>query len=116
VTPVQIDIKPHSFPNSINLGSAGVVPVAVLSTATFDARQIDPETLTLAGASVRLIGRGDKYSCATQNVNADSLPDIICHVETVQFLLQTGDSIATLEASTFGGQAIAGQDSIQIVP
>jgi hypothetical protein len=34
---VSIDIKPNEFPNSINLGSKGVVPVVLLSSATFDA-------------------------------------------------------------------------------
>ena len=37
VTTVTIDIKPGSFPNRINLRSKGVIPVAVLTTATFDA-------------------------------------------------------------------------------
>jgi hypothetical protein len=35
---------------------------------------------------------------------------------TAQFLIEPGDSIAVLEAETFGGQAIRGQDSIRIVP
>ena len=34
---VEIDIKPGSGENSINLGSNGVVPVAILSTQSFDA-------------------------------------------------------------------------------
>ena len=34
---VAIDIKPGSYPNSINLKSNGKVPVAILSSPTFDA-------------------------------------------------------------------------------
>lgn len=34
---VTVDIKPGSTPNSINLKSRGVVPVAVLTTGDFDA-------------------------------------------------------------------------------
>jgi len=63
---VAIDIKPGSDPNSINLSSAGVVPVAILSSATFDATQVDPASVTLAGARVKLIGKGDRYSCSPQ--------------------------------------------------
>jgi hypothetical protein len=115
-TPVNIDIKPGSFPNSINLNSAGVVPVAILSSLTFDATQVDPTTVTLAGARVRLIGKGDRYSCAVEDVNADGLPDLVCHVVTAQFIIEPGDSVAVLEAETFGGVTIRGEDSIQIVP
>jgi len=42
---VDIDIKPGSFPNSINLGSNGVIPVAILTTDDFDATTVVPETV-----------------------------------------------------------------------
>ena len=113
---VAIDIKPGSYPNTINLGSAGVVPVAILSSPTFDARQIDPATVLLAGAAVRLIGQANKYSCSAKDANGDGLVDLVCHVETAKFLIQPGDSIAVLEAKTFGGQSVRGEDSIRIVP
>ncbi len=113
---VPIDIKPGSLPNSINLSAAGVVPVAILSSATFDAMQVNPATVTLAGAKVKLIGKGDKYSCSAEDVNGDGRLDLVCHVVTAQFLIEPGDSIAVLEAETFGGTSIRGEDSIQIVP
>lgn len=116
VVTVAIDIKPGSFPNSINLGSAGVVPVAILSSATFDATQVDPATVTLAGAAVKLIGKGDKYACSAQQVNEDGRMDLVCHVVTAQFIIEPGDSVAVLEAKTFNGQPIRGEDSINIVP
>jgi hypothetical protein len=113
---VTIDIKPGSDIKSINLGSAGVVPVAILSSSTFDATQVNPATVSLAGAKVKLIGKGDKYSCSAQDVNGDGLFDLLCHVVTAQFMIEPGDSIAVLEANTFDGQAIRGQNSIRIVP
>ena len=45
---VVVDIKPGSLPNSINPRNKGVIPVAILGTATFD-------VLALDGASVRLV-------------------------------------------------------------
>lgn len=113
---VAIDIMPGSDDNSINLGSAGVVPVAILSSPTFDATQVDPASVTLAGAEVRLIGRGSKYSCSAEDVNGDGLLDLLCHIETASFLLQAGDTSAELLGSTFAGQQIQGADSIRIVP
>jgi hypothetical protein len=113
--PVSIDIKPGNSPNSINLRSSGVVPVAILSSSMFDATQVNPETVTLAGAKVKLIGKGDRYSCSPEDVNEDGLADLVCHVKTADFLIEPGDSIAILEAETFNGKHIRGEDSIQIV-
>jgi len=112
---VKIDIKPGSDPNSINLGSVGVVPVAILSSATFDATQVDPESVTLAGGAVRLIGRGSKYACSKEDINGDGVADLVCHVETAQFMIEPGSTSAVLTGTTFGGQSIRGEDSIQIV-
>jgi hypothetical protein len=39
---VPIDIKPGSATSPINLRSQGVIPVAILSTATLDATTVDP--------------------------------------------------------------------------
>lgn len=113
---VAIDIKPRDFPNAINLSSAGVIPVAILSSPAFNATDIDPATVSLAGATVRLIGRGSKYSCAPDDVNDDGLPDLVCHVETAAFMIESGDSVAILDAHTFSGRAVRGQDSVRIVP
>ena len=45
VIPIPIDIKPGSDPNSINLKSKGIFPVAVLGSMDFDATQIDFSTV-----------------------------------------------------------------------
>ena len=44
-TIVAIDVKPGSVPNSINPKSHGVTPVAILTTATFDATMVDPSSV-----------------------------------------------------------------------
>jgi DNA-binding beta-propeller fold protein YncE len=116
VIAVSVDIKPGSFPNHINLGSAGVVPVAILSSETLDATQVDPASVTLAGAAVRLIGKGSQYSCGQEDVNNDGRLDLFCHVETAEMVIELGDSVAILEAQTNTGQRIRGEDSISIVP
>jgi hypothetical protein len=46
---LKIDIKPGSCPNPINVGSNGVIPVAILGSSTFNVSQIDPSTITLCG-------------------------------------------------------------------
>ncbi|MBI4503356.1 MAG: hypothetical protein HY700_19635 [Gemmatimonadetes bacterium] len=115
VLEVGIDIKPGSDPNTINLGSGGTVPVGILSSADFDARTVDPLTVTLAGAAVKLRGKGTAMAAA-QDVNADGVLDLVVHVETSALELTEGDIEGVLEGQTFGGVRIRGADSVRIVP
>jgi hypothetical protein len=113
--PVSIDIKPGSFPNSINLGSNGVVPVAILGAPTFNVTTLNPLTVTLASASVRLKGNGTPQA-SVQDVNGDGLLDLVVHVSTEALILSLTDTQAMLEGHTYGGYSIRGFDSVRIVP
>jgi hypothetical protein len=44
---VYLDIKPGSWPNTLNLISNGVLPVAICGTEEFDVTTIDPATITI---------------------------------------------------------------------
>ena len=112
---VPIDIKPGTGPNSVNLGSNGVIPVAILSTPSFDARQVDPGSVTLAGAHVKVKGKGT-YQTSFQDVNGDGRPDLVVQVMTQALELSAGDTRAFLEGRTFSGQRIIGVDSVRVVP
>jgi hypothetical protein len=111
----QIDIKPGAFPNSINLGASGAVPVAILSTATFDARSVNPISVTLAGAQVKVKGKGTPLA-AFEDVNGDGLIDLVVHVSTEALELSGGDTRAFLEARTFNNTPVIGSDWVRIVP
>jgi hypothetical protein len=112
---VEIDIKPGSFPNSINLGSKGGVPVAIFSSAEFDATTIDPLSVTLAGAGAKLKGKGTPvYSF--EDVDGDGLLDMVIHVSTETLALTDGDTEAILEGVTLDGVPIQGSDSVRVVP
>jgi hypothetical protein len=115
VITVAIDIKPGSLPNSINLGSNGVVPVAILSSVVFDATTVDPTTITLADASVRLRGNGTPIA-SFEDVNNDRRLDLVVQVNTEALQLSDGDTQATLTGQTFDGKSITGTDSVRIVP
>ena len=112
---VAIDIKPGSFPNSINLGSGGTVPVAIFSTTTFDARTVDPTTVTLAGAQVALKGKGTLMT-SVEDVDGDGLLDLVVHVQTEALQLSDTDTEAVLDGKTSDGTAIRGTDSVRVVP
>ncbi len=113
---VEIDIKPGSYPNTINLGSQGVIPVAVLSSADFNATTVDPTSVQLSGAGVAVRGQG-KSLAHVEDVNGDGLFDLVCQVETENLdpgAFQGGEAILTGE--TFDGTPIEGRDEIVIVP
>jgi subtilisin family serine protease len=122
---VAIDITPSQHPNSVNLRNRGRLPVAVLSSATFDATQIDPASVVLGdedGTDTPVASRpnGQLFS-AVEDVNGDGLPDLVLHFE-VPALVANGDLTPT---STYlvlrgflqnGCTNFRGQDSVNVVP
>ena len=114
MTAVDIDIKPHSFPNSIKTRSRGRIPVAILSSPTFDATtEIDKNTPTFGKS-------GDEPSLAfckngNEDVNDDGLLDVVCHFYTQDTGFQVGDTKGILKGMTQGGLTFWGEDSVRIL-
>lgn len=118
VIEVDIDIKPGSTPNTMNLGSNGVIPVAILSSADFDAPLlVDTTTVQLQGkAGVRVKGNGDPLA-TERDVNGDGYVDLELKVEVEN--LEPGDiqdGIAEITGLTIEGQKFSGTDTVTIVP
>ncbi len=114
---VDIDIKPGSYPNAINLGSHGLIPVAILSSADFDATTVDPETVELAGSGVAVRGKSNKYMAHDEDVNGDGLVDLVVQVATENLDPESfQDGYAILTGKTYDGVPIEGEDEITIVP
>ena len=107
-TDVSIDIKPGSDPNSINLKSKGVVPVAVVTTGDFNAATINPDTVRFAGAS--------PVRWTMEDVDGDGDLDMLFHFRTQDLNLDKTSTSATLTADTFDGLHVSGTDSVNIVP
>jgi len=112
---VAIDIKPDGDVNSVKIGSAGVVPVAILSSETFDATTVDPASVSLADAGVKVVGKASHFLCSAEDVNGDGRLDLMCHVLTAELSVEPGDTIAVLEAVTRTGRRVRGQDVLRIV-
>jgi hypothetical protein len=114
ISVVDIDIKPGSYPNSINPNTGGVIPVAILGAADFDATNVDPETVALNGAGARGKGKSGKYG-SIEDVNGDGYLDLVVQIENA--IEWSPDATeATLTGETFGGIPIEGTDSVNIVP
>jgi hypothetical protein len=104
-----IDIKPGSDPNPINPFAQGTIPVAILSSDSFDATAVDVTTLTFgpAGAAPAHPPGGH-----FQDVNDDGLTDLLSHYRTQETGIAMGDTEACVVGETLGGIPIEGCDAI----
>jgi len=105
---VDIDIKPGSDPNSINLISKGVIPVAILTTDFFNALTVDPVTVLFADAQ--------PVRWAVEDVDYDGDLDLVLHFKTQETDIIAVDTEAILSGQTFDGVPITGTDSVHTVP
>jgi uncharacterized delta-60 repeat protein len=111
---VTVDVKPDSPDNVIPLLAGGVVPVAILTTDTFDAASVDPASVCFGSAS-----EPSRRDCTErhgtghlEDVNGDLRPDLLLHYETQETGIAPGDTEACLTGRTTAGVAIQGCDRI----
>jgi hypothetical protein len=111
---VNIDLKPGSQSNPINLKSIGKIPVAILSTADFNAlSQVDRASLTFGRT-------GEEHSLASCNkggedVNGDGWLDLVCQFKTQSSGFQIGNTEGILKGLTVDGLFLEGSDSVRIL-
>lgn len=104
---VDIDIKPGSESNSINIESNGVISVAVLSNQFFDAQKIVIKNILFAGAQP-LKGK-------IEDADNDGDLDLILHFETQSLNLTSLDTEAILTGKLNDGTLIKGSDPVRII-
>lgn len=109
VTPVDIDIKPGSDPNSININSKGVIPVAALTTGDFYAVDVDADTVRFGPANASPV------HSALEDVDGDGDIDLILHFRTQEIGIGAGDTEAVLTGETVDGRKLEGSDSVRIL-
>lgn len=102
---MNIDVKPGSDPNSINLYSQGVVPVAILTTEDFDATTVDPETVLFAGTY--------PLRWATEDVDLDGDIDLVFFFRVQELNLDENSTEAMIEGETFSGLVFWGVDTVK---
>jgi hypothetical protein len=112
VTTITIDIKPGDGPNPINPKSKGVIPVAILTTESFDASTVDPSTAYFGRTGTEAL----ELKAAMEDVNGDGRLDMLLFFATQRTGIQCGDNVAMLMAQTTGGTDLQGADSIKTVP
>ena len=83
---VAIGIKPGSFPNSINPSSQGEIPVAILTTGTFDATTVDPTTVRFGRTGTEAA----PVHAALEDVDGDGDIDLILQFNTQDTGIEIG--------------------------
>lgn len=109
---VPPDVKPHSFPSTINVKKEGLVPVAILSTVEFDAAaRVDRTSLTFGATGLEQ----SFVRCGSpEDVNDDGLADLVCQFDTTKTGLTCGMTTATLMGRTVDGRRFEGQDDVKL--
>jgi hypothetical protein len=117
--PVSIDIRPGTFPNSINLKAAnGVVPVAILSTDDFDALTVDHTTVLFGGAAAAIHGQNKNQRQPVrqeEDVDSDGDLDLVLHFQIEDIALTCETESVSLVGFTYDGDQISGEDSVKMV-
>jgi hypothetical protein len=112
---VSVDIKPGTTLNPINLFSKGFVPVAIVTTESFDATSVDPSTVCFGdddNPNQRDCTEGHDMG-HIEDVNGDGRSDLLLHFEVSETGIDPGDSRACLSGKTFADVDIEGCDSIK---
>lgn len=108
---IEIDIKPGSFPNSINLKGKGVIPVAILTNDYLDATTVDASSVTFGPAGATMVHE----EAHLEDVDSDGDIDMVLHFDSQEVGLHSGMTKACLNFSD-GVDTYTACDSVNIVP
>ena len=110
VLKVAIDIKPGDAPTTLERNRGGYVPVAILSTADFDATTVDLETVRVGPSGEE----AEAWKSTNSDANDDRRIDLVVLVKVADLQLRCSDTVIKLTAKTQAGVAIEGSEAVKI--
>jgi hypothetical protein len=112
---VDIDIKPGSDRNPVNLKSKGKLPVVLFGSEEVDVSEIDLATLLLNGVALPEKNNG-KLFASFDDEDDDGFRDLIMHFILQDLGIEAGTEELLISGSFLDGSIFKGSDSISIVP
>ena len=101
---IAIDVR-----SSINPRNRGVIPVAILSSDSFDATTVDPGTVRFGRTGIEAVAAKSTF----EDVDSDGDLDLLLHFKTQETDIQCDDTVVNLTGTTFDKKKIKGSDSIK---
>lgn len=122
--PIAMDVKPGSVENAINLNTSSTdadakIPVAILSSADFDAHLVDVGSVRI-GQTQNAVKKSGAYFASFDDVNGDGRADLVLHFERAALIangdLTTSTTTLTLNADLTDGRQVVAKDVATPVP
>ena len=111
VSTAPMDVKPESTDNPVNPKAAGVLPVALLSSAALDATAIDASTLRLGPGGAQ-VGPPHVHS---EDVNGDGRADLMLQFPNPGIGLEGGMTSLCMSGELPDGRSFTACDAIRTV-
>ena len=126
----DLDIKPGSCPNPLNVVSQGVLPAAILGTGDFDVSQIDPASILLEGAVSPLLWdyedvatpmEEDAEPCECNELGSDGYTDMTLKFDTQEVVdaimpVSAGDEVSIeVTGELLDGTTFSFEDCVWII-
>lgn len=119
--PIEIDIKPRRAVNTIRCralapGARARIPVAILTTDSFDAMLVDHTTVRFEGAAEVHVDPDGEARRHEEDVDGDGDLDLLFHFVASETALTCESTEGVLRGETFADQGIEGRDAIRVLP
>lgn len=111
VRAVHTDIKPGNSPNTLNLRSRGVIPIALLTTPNFDATLIDVDSLRFGATGHEVAA----VRAVQDDVDGDGDIDLLVFFRSQDTDIDCDTLFTYISGKTLAGAPIAGTDSVAVV-
>ena len=110
---VNVDVRPGTDDNTINLNSRSTIPVALFGAADFDVSNVDLSTVGFG--PMHMEGGAAPVKVRFVDINRDGYRDILFHFRAQETGLQPGDTEACLHGMLLDGTHFCGHDTVTVI-